>query len=258
MIPRIIHYCWFGKNELPDITKKCIESWKKHCPDYEIIEWNEDNFNVSSIKYTAQAYAEQKYAFVADYARFKILYEYGGIYLDTDVEIVKSIDNLLNHIVFLGREEKDRVNPGLIIGAEKNNDFIAEMIELYQNLRFRKENEKLKTIVDHTSDMLLLKGWVPDNKIQEIERICIYPVECFCPKSYNTGVVKISEKTYSIHHFDSSWFTNKEKNRLRLQQIFNKFLGIKLGSKILGSIYYYKENGFVKTIKRIKVKFSKY
>ncbi|WP_377519779.1 glycosyltransferase family 32 protein [Priestia megaterium] len=253
MIPKTIHYCWFGENPLPDLTLKCIESWKKYCPDYKIIEWNESNFDVNSINYTAEAYRTKKYAFVADYVRFEILYQYGGIYLDTDVEIVKPIDDLLQHSIFFGREEVNRVNPGLIMGCEPQNRFVGDMINLYKGVQFLNEDTKsLKTIVDYTTEMLVSRGWTPTSEIQKVEEIAIYPVEFFCPKSYKTGVMTIMENTYTIHHFDSSWFTEHDKKRLRLQQRFNKVLGIKVGSKVLGGMYYLKEYGPRETLKRIK------
>jgi mannosyltransferase OCH1-like enzyme len=253
MIPKIIHYCWFGGNPLPELTLKCIESWKKYCPDYKIIEWNERNFNVNTINYTTKAYEAKKYAFVADYARFEILYQYGGIYLDTDVEIVKPIDDLLQQSIFLGREEIDRVNPGLIVGCEAQDKFVGDLINIYKELQFLNDDtKKLKTIVDYTTEMLISRGWIPEADVQNIDGIVVYPVEYFCPKSYKTGVISIRENTYTIHHFDGSWFTNEDKKRLILQQKLNKVLGVKIGSKVLGGLYYLKEHGLRETLRRVK------
>ena len=130
-IPKVIHYFWFGKKEKPEIFKKCLESWKKYCPDYEIKEWNEENFDVNVNNYTSQAYEKGKYAFVSDYARFEVLYNYGGVYVDIDVEFLKNIDSLLDENVFMGFEDRGQVAPGLITGAMKNEKFIKEIYFLY-------------------------------------------------------------------------------------------------------------------------------
>lgn len=143
MIPKIIHYCWFGKEELSDLAKKCILSWKKYMPDCEIKEWNEDNFDVNMIQYTKEAYKHRRYAFVSDFARFYILKQHGGIYLDVDVELIKPIDDLLEHKAILGFESVGRVNPGLILASEPNTLFLNDMIELYKGLSFIDENGNL-------------------------------------------------------------------------------------------------------------------
>ena len=119
MIPKKIHYCWFGGNPLPELAIKCLESWKKYCPDYEIIEWNETNFNLDSCEYVREAYQAKKWAFVSDYARLKVVYDNGGIYLDTDVELIKSLDRLLKNKSFFGTETTGVVATGLGFGAEK-------------------------------------------------------------------------------------------------------------------------------------------
>lgn len=257
MIPKIIHYCWFGGNPLPDVALKCIDSWKKFCPDYKIIEWNERNFNVNSNDYIKEAYKAKKYAFVADFARFEILLQYGGIYLDTDVEIIKPIDDFLEKPIFFGREEIDRVNPGLIFGCEAQDKFIAQMVDFYKGLQFVFDDKrKIKTIVDYTTDRLISKGWIPEGQIQVVDGIVVYPVDYFCPKSYNTGVLNIGENTYTIHHYDGSWFTQEGKKKLILQQKLNKVLGVRVGmgvgSKILGGLFYLKEQGLRETLKKIK------
>jgi mannosyltransferase OCH1-like enzyme len=207
MIPQIIHYCWFGKNYLPPLIQKCIESWKKYLLDYEIKEWNEDNFDINITPYTRDAYLKKKYAFVSDYVRFYVLYHYGGIYLDTDVEILKTLNPLLHHKMFSGFESKDRINPGLILGAEKKQVFIKDMIDGYNKRCFINSDGSLnnETVVSYTTKSLISKGLILNGKFQVIDGFAIYPMEYFSPKSLETGRVKITINTYSIHYYAASW-----------------------------------------------------
>jgi len=208
MIPKIIHYCWFGGNELPLLAKKCIESWKKYLPDYEIIEWNENNFDVNIIQYTKEAYKARKYAFVSDYARFWILYKYGGIYFDTDVEVIKPMDKVLSCGPYMGFEhEKTGVAPGLGMASGKGNNLIAYLLEAYKNRTFYKSDGStdLTTIVTITTELLKQHGLKLDNTIQKIEDYTIYPSEYFCPVSIHDGKLRITDKTYTIHHYAQSW-----------------------------------------------------
>ena len=232
MIPKIIHYCWFGRNPLPPLFLKCINSWKEKLPDYEIVEWNEDNFDVNSIPYTKEAYLKKKYAFVSDYARFWVLYNLGGIYLDTDVQILKSLNPLLNHEVFSGFESNDRINPGLILGAEKKNDFIKYMVDGYNDRRFINNDGSLncETVVTYITKPLLTKGLILNGEYQVVDSFTIYPMEHFSPKSLETGKLKITPKTYSIHHFAGSWCSRKDK--------IKRFLYVNiLASKYIFPIY---------------------
>src|SRR6187402_3325286 len=160
MIPKTIHYCWFGKGKMPKLVNKCIESWKKHLPDYEIKEWNEDNFDVNIIPFTTEAYKSKKYAFVSDYARFKILYDEGGIYLDTDVEVFRNFDNFLDNETFTGFETIERVNPGIIMGAQKCNTFMKEMFESYNNCHFIKKDGSFntETVAQKITSILIKSG----------------------------------------------------------------------------------------------------
>ncbi len=141
MIPKVIHYCWFGGGEKSRLMKKCIKSWKKYCPDYEIIEWNEDNFDVNGIEFTKGAYNAKKWAFVTDYARLDIIYKHGGIYLDTDVELLKPLDELLKYKGFFGFEEMGMVNTGVGFGAEKGNLLVKQMRDDYNNDVYSKDSE---------------------------------------------------------------------------------------------------------------------
>ena len=234
MIPKIIHYCWFGHKELPPLAKKCIASWRKFLPDYEIKEWNEDNFDINSIPYTAQAYKHKKYAFVSDYARFKILYEYGGIYFDTDVEVIKPIDDFLEKGAFFGLEQdvKDyfACAPGLGFACSPSFSLLREMLELYKNLDFEQSDGSLnqKTVVEHFSEMLLAKGLQPTSGIIEFKDAFIYPAEYFCPKPSEFGKIQITENTRTIHHYAASWSGPKQRFANFLIRIFGKNLILRL------------------------------
>ena len=210
-IPKVIHYFWFGRSPLPPLAEKCIASWKKHLPDYEIKEWNEDSFDVNSILYTKQAYEAGKYAFVSDYARLKVLHDEGGIYFDTDVEVIKSIDGILEEGAFMSLETtedyKVAINPGNGIAAPVGLPIYKKLIESYENGTFIDENGRhnLATIVTRVTDLLEDDGFVAKNEIQKVGSVTIYPTEYFCPKNFNTGKVTITDKTYSIHWYDASW-----------------------------------------------------
>lgn len=228
MIPKIIHYCWFGGNPLPELAKKCIASWHKYLPDYEIKEWNENNFDIHLMPYVEEAYRLKKFAFVSDVARFWILYHYGGIYFDTDVEVIKPFDDIIERGAFMGCEGNDplkqniEINPGLGMGVEKNNKFYQEMLEFYSNqiLECDSHCDPLLTIVPLTTKKLETHGYksLLAEKIQNIEGINIYPIEYFCPINYYTGKIEITENTHSIHHYSASWMTNQLKFKIWLKQ----------------------------------------
>ena len=215
-IPKIIHYCWFGGAPLPKSAIKCIESWKKYFPNYEIKEWNETNFNVNIIPYTAEAYKAKKYAFVSDYARFWILYNYGGVYFDTDVEVIRNMDDIISQGAFMGCEHESiegmpvaslGVAPGLGIGTPPNHTFYGEILQIYNGMKFILDNGVInnENIVTTTSKLLCSKGLKNINIIQLVDGIYIYPKDYFCPKDYSTGKLEITNNTRSIHHYDASW-----------------------------------------------------
>lgn len=226
MIPKKIHYCWFGNNPLPESVQRCIKSWSQYCPDYEIIEWNEGNYNVNKIPFIDKAYKEKKYAFVSDYARLDIIYNEGGIYLDTDVEIINNIDSLLKHNCFLGFEFAGEVNTGIGFGAIQNHQFIYENMQYYHNTEFDMNN--IITCVNVTSSLLLEKGLQAIDESQVIDDIYIYSTEYFCPLNYKTNELNITTNTYSIHHYDATWQPVRMKIRTKLKEI--------LGSRISGFI----------------------
>ena len=227
MIPKVIHYCWFGRNPLPPLAIKCIDSWKKYLPDYEIKEWNEDNFDVNIIPYTAQAYQAKKYAFVSDYARFWILYKYGGIYFDTDVEVIKPIDDIVDKGAFMGIEKDYKygitVNPGLGLGIEAHHSLFKEFLDSYSTKSFTDESGKMnmQTIVVYTTEILFKHGLANIPGIQTIEGIKIYPSEYFCPRNIVTKRFHITPNTRTIHRYAGTWSnpTLKGKIKKRLHKI---------------------------------------
>lgn len=212
MIPKKIHYCWFGKNPLPKEVIKCIDSWKKYCPDYEIIEWNESNYDLNKNEYVRETYSRKKWAFLTDYVRLDVIYNEGGIYLDTDVELIKPLDDLLNLECFLGMEQPGKVATGLGFGAVKGNEFIKENKEYYEKNSFVSESGEFKKVicVEITSNLLINKGMNVSNKLQNIGNIRVFPTEYFCPLKLGTNKLNITKNTYSIHHYTASWKSNNK------------------------------------------------
>ena len=220
MIPKVIHYCWFGRNSLPESARQCIESWKKYLPDYEIKEWNEDNFDVNIIPYTAEAYKLKKYAFVSDYARFWILYKYGGLYFDTDVEVIKPMDDIIARGPFMGCENSAQpgatpknlgVNPGLGLGVNPGLGLYREIIEKYNKMHYVGILHRTTGIVvDHVTKIIESKGYERIGDLLRCEGVWIYPPEYFCPKDYITNQMNITNKTCSIHHYTATWLKKDE------------------------------------------------
>lgn len=239
MIPKIIHYCWVGNAPKPKSVLYCIESWKKFCPDYEIREWNESNYDFSKNLYMKQAYEAKKWGFVPDYARLDIIYEYGGIYLDTDVELIKSLDEILNHTAFMGFENTGDgeffVNCGHGFGAEPHNKIIGAARELYEYIRFLNEDNTYNMLPSphYTTQILKKYGLVQENKDQELLDVMVYASDVLCPKNFRTGEISISKRTISIHHFTASWLDEKIKDELKRQQRLEKYLGKKGTQKYL-------------------------
>lgn len=232
MIPRIIHYCWFGGNSLPKSAIKCINSWKKFFPDYEIKEWNETNYNVRKIPYIAEAYDAKKYAFVSDYARFDILYQYGGVYFDTDVEVIKSFEDILERGAFMGceidgGEQEINVAPGLGIAAPSGLQLYKKILDYYSSQHFITDNGTMntETIVKKTTRVLRENGLKNLKGIQIVEGITIYPKEFFNPLQDSTGVLSITENTHSIHWYAKSWIDPKTRFRSKVTRPFHRLFG---------------------------------
>ncbi len=235
MIPKIIHYCWFGRNPLPPLAIKCIESWKKYLPDYEIQEWNEDNFDVNIIPYTQEAYQAKKFAFVSDYARLWILYNYGGIYFDTDVELIKPIYDIIQRGPFWGSEGSIfniniiSVAPGLGIGSYAKHDVYKQFLDYYSTAHLiNNKNNKLGyiTIVDIATNILSSLGWEKKNKLQKINDMYIYPIDFFAPIDMITNKLIVTSNTRSIHWYSGSWVDKKHKKSLKnyIRKIIPPFL----------------------------------
>ena len=217
MIPKTIHYCWIGGNPLPESAKKCIKSWKKYCPDYKIVEWNESNYDFTRVPYMKEALQAKKWGFAPDYARLDIVYTHGGIYLDTDVEIVKPFDPLLQLNAFAGFQDDSQVALGLGFGAEPRNPVIKKLMESYSGMHFIKDDgtPDLTPSPRLNTDVLVREcGLTPENGLQELDGITVFPAEYFCPKSFEDGVLRKTKNTYSIHHFDASWFSDESKQKM--------------------------------------------
>lgn len=252
MIPKIIHYCWFGGNPLPDDVKQCIESWKRYCPDYEIKRWDETNYDINKCQYMADAYKEKKWAFVSDYCRLDVVHEYGGLYMDTDVEIIKSFDSLLEEEMFCGFESRDPVGYkkgqdieksvalGLGYGAEKGHPYLKEMLDLYLELSFYNKDGSLNLVAcpRYQTAVLVKHGLIPNNETQRMEKCIAYSPEYFCPQSNITDkMLYLTNNTYSIHHFTVSWASKRD---LEAREWKNKLCNIMpywLASKIVTFIY---------------------
>lgn len=233
MIPKAIHYCWFGRNPLPKLALKCIASWRKFFPDYEIKEWNEDNFDVNIIPYTSEAYAAKKYAFVSDYARFWILYHYGGIYFDTDVEVIRPMDDIIAKGPFMGIEvpgledKYPQINPGLGLGAEQGMPFYSGMMSLYDGLAFINDDgsHNTQTVVKYTTEILVRAGLAKSDSEQTLEGITIYPADFFNPMDSLTGKTVLSQNTRSIHLYMNSW-SDKSSLYKWLSRLSHRLFGL--------------------------------
>lgn len=242
MIPLKIHYCWFGRNPLPKSAKKCIASWRKYFPDHEIIEWNEDNFDVNSIPYTQQAYEAKKYAFVSDYARFKILYEQGGLYFDTDVEVIRPMDDIVRRGAFMGFEinpclarPQGAVNPGLGLGATAGMPLYKSVLDYYAGLNFKNADGSYNmtdAVVNITTRELISAGMKGNGGIQIVSGITIYPAEYFNPLDDAIGKLILTSNTYTIHWFTKTWM-NTSPFRIYLSRLSHRILGVDFTSKVL-------------------------
>lgn len=229
---RIIHYCWFGHGEKSDLIKKCIASWKKFCPDYTFYEWNESNFDVHCCEYVEQAYTAKKWAFVSDYCRFWALKKYGGIYLDTDVELLRPLDDLPDN--FVGFESKQLVNSGLIRGASPNSSILDLMIKSYQSDTFVKADGSLnlQTVCERETQILIAKGLIQNNQKQVVEDTVVYPSSYFSPLDYNTNKTNILPETYSIHWYGGSWHNEQETYKNNMRKKLVRFFPSKIASII--------------------------
>lgn len=238
-IPKIIHYCWVGSNPKPQSVLYCIESWKRCCPDYEIREWNETNYDFKKNKYMRQAYEAKKWGFVPDYARLDIIYEHGGIYLDTDVEMIRSFDHLLENECFFGFEDTGDgeyfVNCGHGFGAVPHHEAVKSARDLYEHLFFINADGSMNLLPSpyYTTQCMRQMGLVQENRDQALPGVQVYASDVLCPKNFRTGKLHQTVRTMSIHHFSASWVDEKIKAEMSHQQKIKNSFGNRIGGYIL-------------------------
>ena len=227
LIPKKIHYCWFSENSIPEALQRCIHSWQEKCPEYEIICWNEKNYDVNKRRFTAEAYANQKYGFVSDVARWDILFEHGGIYLDTDVELYKSLDELLYQEAFVGTEKWGNINSGGGCGAVPHHTMIKKLSEQRDDVSFVKEDGRLNLDTNgiYETKVFLENGFEIKNEIQRINGVTVYPPLVFHPYDYVSCEESLMAETFSIHYFSGTWMDEKgKKNRADTQERYAQVL----------------------------------
>ena len=226
MLPKIIHYCWFGRGEKPVLAQKCIDSWRKFCPDFEICEWNEDNCDYLAMPFMMEAYAAKKYAFVSDVMRLIVLEQYGGVYFDTDVELVRDLAPLLDDEGFIGFENDQYVNSGQGIAAMPHHPVVQAMIEEYRKLHFANADGTINAVgCPHlNTDVMERYGLVRNGKEQRVAGIHVYPAEFFNPLDSVTGKLTKTENTYSIHWYSMSWLPKSVQIRSRMGRMVRRIM----------------------------------
>ena len=231
-IPKVIHYCWFGRGKMPALAEKCIRSWQKFCPDYEIICWNEDNFDISQNQYAQEAYEAKKWAFVSDYVRLKVIYDHGGIYMDTDVELLKPLDGLLVGAGYMGFDDLGKIATGVGFGCEKGNALICALLADYDDIHFLLPDGSydMTPCPDRNTQTMQRLGMDANNQDQVFMGIRMLPVDYLCPMEYYSGKKTITKNTYSIHHFSASWTSATSKRTIFVKRL----IGVKLYCKLYG------------------------
>ena len=212
MIPKVIHYCWFGRGKKPELAHQCIASWRKFLPEYEIKEWNEDNFDLDMYAYTREAYDNRKFAFVTDVVRLYALYHEGGIYMDTDVEVIRPLDEFLHHTAFSGFENSKDIPTG-IMASEKGGKWAKDNLDYYNERHFIREDGSMELVtnVETITKLMMPYGLKRNNTYQDFkDYITFYPNDYFCPINIITGRLEKTEHTATIHHFSGSWLGNKK------------------------------------------------
>lgn len=226
MIPRIIHYCWFGRGEKNKLAKKCIASWKKYCPDFEIIEWNEDNFEIDKYPYARYCYDNKKWAFLSDFARLIVVYKYGGVYFDTDVEVIRTIENLLENDAFYGFENELNINTGLGFGSIPNHKTVDAMIRKYNEFQVDEDgNYPLVGCPVLNTKSLIPMGLQLNGKYQKVSGATILPADYLNPYDDSTGRLRKTQNTVSIHWYSKSWMSKKMIIRSMITKPFHRVFG---------------------------------
>lgn len=223
MIPKIIHYCWFGRGKMPQLAQNCIKSWKKNCPDYSIKEWNEDNFDLNLFPYTREAYDHKKFAFVTDVVRLYALYHEGGIYMDTDVEVIKPLDPFLNNVAFSGFED-DKLLPTGIMASVKGGQWAKDNLDYYIGRHFILPDGSMDTTTNVIiiTNYMVKKGAVLNNTLQVFPGLfTLYPKDFFCPMSFSREL-KLTENSVTIHHFSGSWLPRRTKISIKIHRFISK------------------------------------
>lgn len=235
-IPKVIHYIWFGHGEKNELIQKCMKTTAEKMDDWTIKEWTEDNYDVGKCDYCKEAYEKKKYAFASDYARFDLLYRYGGIYLDTDVELLKKIpEQMLVCQGFTGVESNNKIAPGLVFASKAGNSIVKEILDAYEKDHFVRPDGTLnmRTVVNRVTEVFEQHGFCVDGTEQDIEGIHIYPAEYFCAFDFVERQFHITDKTVSIHHYTATWLTPKAKLKRGLQNFFRTTLGIQGYKKLI-------------------------
>lgn len=249
MIPQIIHYCWFGGKEKPDDVIKCINSWKKFCPSFSIIEWNENNYCISDAPiYVQEAIQSKKYAFATDYIRLDVVNKNGGLYFDTDVELIADISFLLENNSFFGLERSNgeyKVNTGIGFGSTKKNILLEMMMNDYHELRFIKPNGEFDILPcpERNSVHFINMNYKLNNHIENIDDNLVLPTEYMCPLDQQTGILNITNNTVSIHHYLASWFNKSEQKLKRINEKLRPIFGYRISNIITEFIRNYRKNG---------------
>ena len=254
MIPKIIHYCWFGGNPLDEKAEKCIQSWRRFFPDYEIVRWDESNFDVNQILFMKEAYDHHKWAFVSDVARLLVIYQHGGIYFDTDVEVLRPYDDTLaeSPTGFFGFERTQYVNTGLGYAADKGDPFLAELIDVYKTTSFSDYLSSLSELACPIvmTQFMETQGYLRADKMQVFRGFRVYPSSYFSPLDYDTGQLHIKNNTHAIHWGNASWNDEVSRSMRSVQQRYNRIFGKAIGERIFGIHSSIKKEGFVKYVKR--------
>lgn len=237
-IPRKVQYIWFGRGIKSELIQKCMNTTRAILSDWEICIWDEDTYDITSCDYIREAYEKKMYAFASDYARFDILYQHGGVYLDTDVELLKAFpEEFLCETGFTGVESNNKIAPGLVFACEAGNPIVKEILEDYRGDHFVDENGNVnrKTVVERVTEIFARHGFKKDGREQILDGFHIYPAEYFCAFDFVTNEFEITDRTISIHHYTATWTNIKSKTKKKIQSILRKTLGIK-GYKVIISI----------------------
>lgn len=258
MIPKVIHYCWFGGKPLDELSERCIASWKKFCPDYKLVRWDETNYDVTKNEYMRRAYEEKKWAFVSDYARLDIIYEHGGVYLDTDVELIKPLDELLNRRAFMGIEYSLYVNTGLGIGGEPGVKLFQILCEDYNTANFFRDDGSLNMVPCsyYQTEHLEALGYVREDRCQEVEGVTLLPSWVLASRDWYFGTLEgVREETVAIHHGAASWLDEEQRAlRQRQHRLVDRY-GKRLGGLLangLRVLVYMKKYGVKATAQKLK------